>query len=92
MKFDDLQKALDEWWKDYNHLLGDASGDSECRRKLQRIVKLFSAFRKNNVIVPRKQLEDRMKEAIPLMAGRGFFPNSHNGEYNLIKELLEASK
>ena len=41
----ELQKALDEWWIDYNHLLGDASGDSECRRKLHRIVKQFAALR-----------------------------------------------
>lgn len=46
---ENLQKALDEWWKDYNHLLGDPSGDSECRRKLQRIVKLFSAFKREGL-------------------------------------------
>jgi len=45
MKFEDLQKDLEEWWNNYNHLLGDASGDSECKRKLHRIVKLMRRVR-----------------------------------------------
>jgi hypothetical protein len=57
----DLQKALDEWWKDYNHLLGDGSGDSECRQKLHRIIKDFSCFQAEQTAKEqalRKLLED----------------------------------
>ena len=45
---EDLKKALDDWWNDYNHLLGDASGDSECRQKLRQIIKRFSVFQKDH--------------------------------------------
>lgn len=61
MKVADLQKALGEWWKDYNHLLGDASGDSECRQRLQRIIERFSVFKSvydGQVHVDRKQLSE----------------------------------
>jgi hypothetical protein len=43
------------------------------------------------VVVRRKQLEDRMKEADKLKSPIGCFANSYSGEYQLLKELLEAS-
>jgi hypothetical protein len=33
-----LQEQLGQWWEDYNHLLGDASGDSECKRRLREVL------------------------------------------------------
>ena len=64
---EDLKKALTDWWNDYNHLLGDASGDSECRQRLRQIGRQLATFQKEydeQLHVPRKQLSDLYFETV----------------------------
>jgi hypothetical protein len=104
-QLEDLQKALDElrgWlhateWRGVSSEVAD-----ELIERIEKVEKLFSAFKMANVIVPRKQLSELVKscplvQTLTMMSviERSNFLSEHSvalDEWYHKLKLLEASK